>query len=120
MRVLERKQLSEDQMIWYSRAELTSKQRETSWEYGVETQTIEQPGREGIKTITVPLPPGSPSPLMEALLTTPGVTAIDIYRYHVVVSKSPMYSWDEVSREVQRLLISFNLDIENTLKEESL
>lgn len=67
---------------------------------------------------TAPVEVGMPGlaegvgPVLATLLDIPGVGAAQVFAYHVMVCKTPAYTWDEIEVSVLRLFAALNLDLE--------
>lgn len=88
----------------------------------VELTNVVVMGQRGVPVFVDPF--GQPTTeatgigVASALLEIPGVVVIQMFPYHVLVEKSPMWQWDEIKPGILRLLASMSLDVESVVKNE--
>jgi hypothetical protein len=100
-----------DMRIFHCRAKLTDRHRESSWK-SIDVQAIPAGLTETNTEVMQYVPPDRSSILMQALLEIPGVEAVDIYAYHVMICKARLWEWDEITPSVGRLLTGLSYPVE--------
>lgn len=98
--------------VFHTRAKLTEAFRESSWK-SIDIEMIPAGVTDGKRDVPQYMPPNRSSSLMQALLAIPGVEAVDIYTYHVMVKKAELWEWKEITVPIGRLLTSLCYSVDN-------